>query len=123
MNVSFDFDGTLHRHGRPLWPALALLRWHHQADHRVNIVTTRTESHENPDWWRVHEPDRVVISEFLSQYCLPVQHIVFTSHQPKAAVSMRHGIKLHYDDDPNEVALAADTSVQVVLLNGVSLHV
>jgi len=22
MNVSFDFDGTLHRDGRPLWPAM-----------------------------------------------------------------------------------------------------
>ena len=122
MNVSFDFDGTLHRDGEPLWPTLALLRWHHRAGHRVMIVTTRTESHEDPTWWRVHEPDRVVIGEFLSRYRLPVHDVVYTSHHPKAATLARHRIELHYDDDPNEVAMAADTGVQVVLLNGVSLH-
>ena len=41
MNVSFDFDGTLHRDGRPLWPAMGLLRWHHDAGHRVFIVPKR----------------------------------------------------------------------------------
>jgi len=123
MNVSFDFDGTLHRDGRPLWPALALLRWHHQSGHRVIIVTTRTESHERPAWCRVHEPDRVVVREFVKRYCLPVKDVVFTAHQPKAATLIRNGIELHYDDDPNEVALATEAGVRVVFLNGVTLHV
>ena len=123
MNVSFDFDGTLHRDGRPLWPAMGLLRWHHQADHRVMIVTTRTESHERSAWWQVHEPHRLLIRSFIRRYRLPVQRVVFTSHQPKAATLVRHGIELHYDDDANEFASAAETGVQVVLLNGVTLHV
>ena len=123
MNVSFDFDDTLHRDGEPLWPTLALLRWHHESDHRLMIVTTRTESHEDPTWWRVHEPDRVVISEFLSRYRLPVHDVVYTSHHPKAATLARHGIELHYDDDPNEVDLTTALGVQVVQLTGVSLHV
>ncbi len=123
MNVSFDFDGTLHRDGRPLWPAMGLLRWHHQSDHRVMIVTTRTESHERPAWWRVHEPRRLLIESFIKRYSLPVQRIAFTAHQPKAATLVRHGIELHYDDDANEFASAADVGVQVVLLKGVTLHV
>jgi len=122
MNVSFDFDGTLHRDGRPLWPAMGLLRWHHQSDHRVMIVTTRTETHEHPTWWRVHEPRRVLIADFLARYRLPVQSVIYTSHLAKAETLVRRGIELHYDDDPNEVAMAADTGVQVVLLNGVTLH-
>ena len=85
MNVSFDFDGTLHRDGHPLWPAMGLLRWHHQTGHRVMIA--------------------------------------FTSHHPKVATLVRHGIELHYDDDPAEQAAATGTGVHVVLLNGVTLHV
>ncbi len=122
MNVSFDFDGTLHRDGRPLWPTLALLRWHHRSDHRVMIVTTRTEAHEHPTWWRLHEPRRVLIADFLARYRLPVQSVIYTSHQAKAETLARRGIELHYDDDPHEVAMAADAGVQVVLLNGVTLH-
>jgi len=122
MNVSFDFDGTLHRVGDPLWPAMALLRWHHQAGHRVMIVTTRTESHERSSWWRVHEPHRVLVHEFLSQYRLPVQGVEFTAHQPKVVTLLRNGIELHYDDDLVEEASAAGTGMHVVLLNGVTLH-
>ena len=122
MIVSFDFDGTLHRDGEPLWPTLALLRWHHQLGHRVMIVTTRTEAHEHPTWWRVHDPRRVVIADFLARYRLPVQSVIYTSHQAKAMTLVQRGIELHYDDDPNEVAMAADAGVQVVLLNGVALH-
>lgn len=122
MNVSFDFDGTLHRDGKPLWPAMGLLRWHHQLEHRVIIVTTRTESHEHPTWWRVHKPRRVLIADFLARYRLPVLIVIYTSHQAKAETLVRRGIELHYDDDPNEVAMAADAAVQVVLLNGVTLH-
>ena len=89
---------------------------------RLLIVTTRTEAHELPARWRVHEPCRVVIADFLARYRLPVQSVIYTSHQAKAETLVRRGIELHYDDDPNEVAMAADTGVQVVLLNGVTLH-
>ena len=123
MNVSFDFDGTLHRDGRPLWPAMGLLRWHHQSDHRVTIVTTRTEAHERASWWRVHEPHRVLIRDFLRRFRLPALNVAFTSHQPKVATLIRNGIELHYDDDPAEEASAAGSNVQVVLLNGVTIHV
>jgi acid phosphatase class B len=123
MNVSFDFDGTLHRDGHPLWPSLALLRWHDQSGHRVVIVTTRTESHEDPEWWNVHEPDRVTISAFLSRYGLPVGSVFFTEHRPKVDTLLRHEIELHYDDDPEEVTAAEAAGVQSVLLNGVSFHV
>ena len=123
MNVSFDFDGTLHRDGRPLWPAMGLLRWHHQSDHRVMIVTTRTESHERPSWWRVHDPNRVLIRDFLRRFCLPALNVAFTSHQPKVAALIRSGIELHYDDDPAEEAAAVGTGVRIVLLNGVTFHV
>ena len=123
MNVSFDFDGTLHRDGHPLWPSLALMRWHTQCDHGVWIVTSRTERHEKSDWWGIHEPDRVVIDRFLSRYRLPVRGVIFTAHQPKADTLLRQGIELHYDDDPEEVATALAAGVQSVLLNGVSFHV
>lgn len=123
MNVSFDFDGTLHRDGRPLWPSLALLRWHNQCGHRVVIVTTRTESHEESEWWRIHEPHRVAIAAFLLRYLLPVQNVFFTQHQPKAETLTRHAIELHYDDDPREVAVAQALGIQSVLLNGVTLDV
>ncbi|MCA9100053.1 MAG: hypothetical protein KDA63_02825 [Planctomycetales bacterium] len=123
MNVSFDFDGTLHRDGRPLWPAMGLLRWHHDAGHRVIIVTTRTESHERPSWWRIHEPDRVLVQRFLRRYRLPVKHVAYTSHQPKIDTLIRKGIELHYDDDPAEEAAAVGTGVHIVLLNGVTFHV
>jgi acid phosphatase class B len=123
MNVSFDFDGTLHRDGHPLWPSLALLRWHDQCGHRVIIVTTRTQAHEDAEWWSVHEPDRVIINEFLSRYRLTVRGVLFTEHQPKANSLVRHGIELHYDDDPQEVTAAQAAGVQSVLLNGVSFHV
>ena len=123
MNVSFDFDGTLHRGGRPLWPAMGLLRWHHQAGHRVMIVTTRTETHERPSWYRAHEPDRVLVHEFVRRYRLPVKEIAFTWHQPKVAMLLRNGIDLHYDDDPGEEAATIGTDVHVVLLNGVTFHV
>ena len=122
MNVSFDFDGTLHRDGRPLWPAMGLLRWHDQAGHRVMIVTTRTESHEHPKWWRVHEPNRVLIYEFVRRYRMPVKGVSFTSHQPKVATLVRHRIELHYDDDPAEEVASVGTDVNIVLLNGVTLH-
>jgi ribonucleotide monophosphatase NagD (HAD superfamily) len=121
MNVSFDFDGTLHRDGRPLWPAMGLLRWHHDAGHRVIIVTTRTEAHERPNWWRTHEPNRVLVHGFIKRYRLPVKDVIYTSHQPKIAMLIR--LELHYDDDPAEEAAAADTSVHIVLLNGVTFHV
>ena len=123
MNVSFDFDGTLHRDGRPLWPAMGLLRWHHQAGHRVMIVTTRTEAHERRSWWRVHEPQRVLIHEFIRRYRLPVNAIDYTSHQPKVTALIRIGIELHYDDDPAEQAAAVGTDVHIVLLKGVRFHV
>ena len=123
MNVSFDFDGTLHRDGHPLWPAMGLLRWHQEAGHRVMIVTTRTESHELAAWWSVHEPNRVVVHEFVRRYRLPVQGVAFTAHQPKAATLVRNGIELHYDDDPAEEVSAAGTDIQVVVLNGVTFHV
>ena len=123
MNVSFDFDGTLHRDGRPLWPCLALLRWHDQCGHRVVIVTTRTYAHEEADWWHVHEPNRVTVDAFLSRYRLHVGNVIFTDHQPKADTLLRHGIELHYDDDPLEVTSAQAAGVQAVLLNGVSFHV
>ena len=123
MNVSFDFDGTLHREGHPLWPSLALLRWHGQCGHHVIIVTTRTRAHEDANWWSVHEPDRVTIAAFLSRYKLPVGDVFFTEHEPKADTLVRHGIELHYDDDPLEVAAANAAGIQSVLLNGVSFHV
>jgi len=123
MNVSFDFDGTLHRDGRPLWPAMGLLHWHHDAGHRVIIVTTRTESHERPSWWHIHEPSRLLVYGFIKRYRLPVKHVVYTSHQPKIATLIRHGIELHYDDDRTEEAAAVGTGVHIVLLNGVAFHV
>ncbi len=122
MNVSFDFDGTLHRKGKPLWPALGLLRLHHQSGHRVMIITTRTESHERAAWWRVHEPERVLVRKFLRRYRLPVRNVAFTAHQFKAATLVRNRIELHYDDDPSEEASASGTGVHVVLLHGVILH-
>lgn len=123
MNVSFDFDGTLHRDGHPLWPSLALVRWHEQCGHWVVIVTTRTRAHENPAWRRDHEPDRVIVDEFVSHYRLPIRSVFFTEHQPKVNTLARNGIELHYDDDPEEVALAQSAGIQAVLLNGVSFHV
>lgn len=122
MKVSFDFDGTLHRDGRPLWPAMGLLLWHHQAGHRVMIVTTRTEAHERPSWWRIHEPNRVLVHGFLRQYRLPMKHVVYTAHQLKVATLVRNAIELHYDDDPAEEAAAVGTGVHIVLLNGVTFH-
>jgi len=123
MNVSFDFDGTLHRDGQPLWPAMGLLRWHHEAGHRVIIVTTRTESHERPSWWRVHEPDRVLVQCFLHRYRLFVQQVAYTSHQPKITTLVRHGIELHYDDDPAEETAAVGTTIRLALLSGVAFHI
>ena len=81
-----------------------------------------TDQRESP-WWTAHEPDRVVIDKFLSRYRLPVRGVIFTEHQPKADTLLRHGIELHYDDDPREVALAQAAGIQSVLLNGVSFHV
>ena len=92
MNVSFDFDRTLHCDGRPLLPALILLRWHHRMVHRVMIVTTRTESHEDPTWSRVHEPNRVVVREFLKRFHLPVHGVAFTAHQSKVATLIRNPV-------------------------------
>jgi acid phosphatase class B len=123
MNVSFDFDGTLHCDGRPLWPAMGLLRWHLGAGHRVFIVTTRTESHERSGWWQIHEPNRVLVRAFLRRYRLPVRQVAYTSQQPKVATLIRHDIELHYDDDPAEEAAAVGASVHFVLLNGVAFHV
>lgn len=123
MIVSFDFDGTLHRDGHPLWPSLALLRRHEQCGHHVVIVTTRTRSHEDSAWQRDHEPDRVIVDDFVSRYRLPVRGVFFTEHEPKANTLVRHGIDLHYDDDPDEVTAAQAVGVQSVLLNGVSFHV
>ena len=123
MNVSFDFDGTLHRDGRPLWPAMGLLRWHHETGHHVMIVTTRTESHEQPTWWRAHEPHRVLIRDFLRRFRLPALNVAFTSHQLKVTALIRNGIDLHYDDDPVEETSTAGSGIHVVLLNGVIIHV
>jgi acid phosphatase class B len=122
LNVSFDFDGTLHRDGVPSEPTLALLRSHTKAGDRVLIVTTRTESHERRSWWTIREPNRVVIREFVAQHRLPVQAVVFTAHQPKAATLARLGIALHYDNDPAEIALAAEIGIRAVLLNGAHPH-
>ncbi len=87
------------------------------------IVTTRTESHERPSWWRIYEPDRVLVHAFIKRYRLPVKHVVYTSHQTKIATLIRDSIELHYDDDPSEEAAAVGTGVHVVLLNGVKFHV
>lgn len=122
MNVSFDFDGTLHRDGDPIHVTLDLLRWHDQRGDRVLIVTTRTEFHEALDWWHAHEPDRVLVADFIASHHLPVQSVIFTAHEPKAASLARHGIDLHYDDDPAEIAAAAAIGIRAVLLNGVAIH-
>jgi hypothetical protein len=53
---------------------------------------------------------------------LPVKHVFYTSHQPKIAAIVRHGIELHYDDDPAEEAVAVGRGVHFVLLNGVAFH-
>ena len=102
---------------------MGLLRWHHDVGHRVIIVTTRTESHERSSWWRLHEPDRVLVDRFINRYRLPVEHVAYTSHQSRIATLVRHDIELHYDDDPAEEAAAFGTGVHIVLLNGVTFHV
>lgn len=122
MNVSFDFDGTLHRDGDPALPTLDLLRWHDQRGDRVLIVTTRTESHEALEWRQAHEPHRVVVADFIASHHLPVQSAIFTAHEQKAASLARHGINLHYDDDPAEIAAAEAIGIRAVLLNGVAIH-
>jgi len=123
MNVSFDFDGTLHHNGQPLSPAITLLRWHHWLGHSVMIVTTRTAAHERPEWSHIHEPDRVLIHDFVKRYRLPVGHFAFTEHTPKAATLVGHDIDLHYDNDPAEASAAAGTGVRVIILIGDTFHV
>lgn len=122
MNVSFDFDGTLHRDGKPIYATLALLRWHDQRGDYVLIVTTRTESHEQPAWWQLHEPHRVVVADFIARHCLPVQSVIYTAHERKAASLAHHRIDLHYDDDPVETAAAELIGIRAVLLNGVAIN-
>lgn len=122
MNVSFDFDGTLHRDGDPIHVTMALLRWHDQRGDHVLIVTTRTESHEALEWRQAHEPHRVVVADFIASHHLPVQSVIFTAHEQKAASLARHGITLHYDDDPAEIAAAESIGIRAVLLNGVAIH-
>jgi acid phosphatase class B len=53
---------------------------------------------------------------------LPVQSVIFTAHEQKAASLARHGINLHYDDDPCEIAAAESIGIRAVLLNGVAIH-
>ena len=120
--MSFDFDGTLHRDGDPVLPTLDLLRWHDQRGDRVLIVTTRTESHEAMEWWQANEPHRVVVADFIASHHLPVQSVIFTAHEHKAASLAHHEINLHYDDDPVEIAAAEAIGVRAVLLNGVAIH-
>lgn len=87
------------------------------------IITTRTESHERPRWWRVHEPNRVLVHEFVRRYRLPVKVVAFTTHEPKITTLLRNAVELHYDDDSSEEVAAVGTGVDIVLLNGVALHV
>ena len=122
MIVSFDFDGTLHRDGDPVLPALTLLRWHDQRGDSVLIVTTRTKSHEALEWWQSHEPQRVLVAEFIASHHLPIQSVIFTAHERKATSLAHHGINLHYDDDPVEIAAAEAIGVRALLLNGVAIH-
>ena len=89
MNVSFDFDGTLHRDGRPLWPAMGLLRWHQQTGHRVMIVTTRTESHEHAAWWRVHDPHRPLAGERRCFHVAPAQSCGADSQRDRTPLRRR----------------------------------
>lgn len=123
MLVSFDFDGTLHSDGVPLWPAIARLQRHAVQGDRVLIVTTRTESHELPAWWRLHDPQRVVIADFIARHRLPVREVLFTAHELKAATLIQRGIDLHYDNDPAEIAAASAAGVPAILLNEATLHV
>jgi hypothetical protein len=117
--VSFDFDGTLQLAGRPAWPGLHLFRAHQAAGDQVIICTVRTEAHEAETWWRLYDPTRIVLQDFLEAHDLRPARVLYTAHTPKAPHLRAAGCALHYDDDPMEAEICALESVPCVLLKGI----
>lgn len=121
MIVSFDFDGTLHREGRPLHPGVSLVQWHASRGDTCWVLTSRNPEHEEQSWWKVNEPNRVCVACFLERFDVPASSILFTNHELKAQKIQSDKIDLHYDDDPHEIAAARAAGLRVVYLNGVTL--
>lgn len=100
--VTFDFDGTLcTEEGRPVEAVINCLRRYAKC-RVVYIVTSRNAHHEEPEWYQVYQPGRVIVRDFIKAHKLPVRGVFFTCHELKAGTLVSLGSRLHVDDDPLE---------------------
>ena len=88
--------------------------------HRANganifIVTARIESLEGVDSFsKGHEGHRPNVREFLQDYNITVDRIVFTNHDLKGPYLKALSADLHYDDDPEQISSAITYGVNTV---------
>jgi FMN phosphatase YigB (HAD superfamily) len=116
--ITFDFDETMvAKDGKIRYGVIELIRDYVSLGHECRIVTSRTESHEDPDWIRRNEPERIAVLDFIRDQMLPISHVHFTAHEPKGRTLRQIGSLLHYDDDRMETDSAMEFGVCSVLLH------
>lgn len=81
-SVAFDFDRTLTIHGEPVAAVVAMLK-HHSAQWPVWIVTARNPAHDDETARNYDEPQRLLVSEAVREWSLPVAGVRFVNNQPK----------------------------------------
>lgn len=113
--VSFDFDSCLitgEYSGEANHDMLATMRVFHNAGFRIIITTARNPSRENKETL----PDRVLVSDFIKEHELPVDKVVFTSHNEngKGQFLKKENAIIHFDDRDDELESAENHGVIAV---------
>ena len=119
--VSFDFDGVLHTSTDPgtldptelfnWWewePAKnihEILRKEYRSGHKIIIVTSRNEI---LNWMRRS------IMEFVKEYNLPIDELVFTYNLSKKKILLEKKVIRHYDDNINLKYELKNTNIEFV---------
>lgn len=102
--ITFDFDITLKVTDDVANDIFVALFRHLQVDNEIHIVTTRTKTSAN-----IAE-----INGFLDSHGLNADGVWFTNHDMKIRTLSKLDSCLHFDDDPDEIALCRNAGIVAV---------
>ena len=112
MNVSFDFDDTIHLEGEINYSVRNHIFDHHEAGHKIYIITARSG---REDTWFPK------IRKFVREYSLPIEDVIFTNHYPKGPFAKELGIELHYDDKLDHLDSCLELGIRAIWVDNESL--
>jgi len=104
--ISFDFDDTLaladseYEYIGPNEPLLSLFKQFKDRGYKVYIITSRKEANEDSH----RKKGSATVNEFVEEYGLSPDNIIFTHPEDKVHTLRRVGVILHFDDDDYEIA-------------------